>query len=210
MKTRISGKEAARVAEDMAKPGPIRVVAASEAQEVPGALVPSPVVRAGPKGASACPKAFGSKPSSVIGAAPSRQSRCGTSTHIPGGREWSGSEPSDRIFHEGTPIEPQAEKAARVAIDRLVLNASGTVRRWYGHELQGIITASRQERKERLVGRNRNIQQAAVRPRWYFPDRKPRERGAQTRTPSPNAAAAGMSSRSAERWTSDHWSWMES
>src|ERR1700720_1871252 len=42
MKTRISGKEAARVAEDMAKPGPIRVVAASEAQEAPGALVPSP------------------------------------------------------------------------------------------------------------------------------------------------------------------------
>src|ERR1700738_892709 len=39
MKTRISGKEAARVAEDMAKPGPIRVVAASEAQEAPGALV---------------------------------------------------------------------------------------------------------------------------------------------------------------------------
>src|SRR5260370_40447082 len=31
-------------------------------------------------------------------------------------------EPSDRIFHEGTPIEPQAEKAARGAIDRLVLN----------------------------------------------------------------------------------------
>src|ERR1700732_41082 len=50
MKTRISGKEAARVAEDMAKPGPIRVVAtseavaSSEAQEAPGALVPSPVV----------------------------------------------------------------------------------------------------------------------------------------------------------------------
>ena len=39
---RISGKEATRVAEDMAKPGPIRVVAASEAQEAPGALVPSP------------------------------------------------------------------------------------------------------------------------------------------------------------------------
>ncbi len=34
-------------------------------------------------------------------------------------------EPSDRIFHEGTPIKPQAEKAARVAIDRLVLNAPG-------------------------------------------------------------------------------------
>ena len=42
MKTRIAGKEAARVAEDMAKPGPIRVVAAGEAQEAPGALVPSP------------------------------------------------------------------------------------------------------------------------------------------------------------------------
>ena len=40
---RISGKEAVRVAEDMAKPGPIRVVeAATEAQEAPGALVPSP------------------------------------------------------------------------------------------------------------------------------------------------------------------------
>jgi hypothetical protein len=38
MKTEISGKEAARVAEDMAKPGPIRVVeavSASEAQEAP-------------------------------------------------------------------------------------------------------------------------------------------------------------------------------
>jgi len=42
MKTEISGKEAARVAEDMAKPGPIRVVDLSEAQEAPGALVPSP------------------------------------------------------------------------------------------------------------------------------------------------------------------------
>jgi nucleoside-diphosphate-sugar epimerase len=37
-------------------------------------------------------------------------------------------EPSGRIFHEGTPIEPQAEKAARVAIDRLVLNAPASVR----------------------------------------------------------------------------------
>jgi nucleoside-diphosphate-sugar epimerase len=34
-------------------------------------------------------------------------------------------EPSDRIFHEDTPIEPDAEKAGRVAIDRLVLEASG-------------------------------------------------------------------------------------
>jgi nucleoside-diphosphate-sugar epimerase len=34
-------------------------------------------------------------------------------------------EPSDRIFDEAMPIEPQAEKAARVAIDRLVLNAAG-------------------------------------------------------------------------------------
>src|SRR6195952_3559542 len=34
-------------------------------------------------------------------------------------------EPSDRIFHEDTPIEPEAERVARVAIDRLVLGASG-------------------------------------------------------------------------------------
>lgn len=34
-------------------------------------------------------------------------------------------EPSDRIFQEGSPIEPHAEKAARVAIDRLVLAAAG-------------------------------------------------------------------------------------
>jgi nucleoside-diphosphate-sugar epimerase len=34
-------------------------------------------------------------------------------------------EPSDRIFHEDTPIEPVAERAARVAIDRLVLGTAG-------------------------------------------------------------------------------------
>jgi nucleoside-diphosphate-sugar epimerase len=34
-------------------------------------------------------------------------------------------EPSDRIFDEATPIEPQADKAARVAIDQLVLDAPG-------------------------------------------------------------------------------------
>ena len=34
-------------------------------------------------------------------------------------------EPSDRIFHEGEPIAPIADKAARVAIDRLVLAAPG-------------------------------------------------------------------------------------
>jgi nucleoside-diphosphate-sugar epimerase len=34
-------------------------------------------------------------------------------------------EPSDRIFYEATPIEPEADKAARVAIDRLVLDAPG-------------------------------------------------------------------------------------
>src|SRR3979490_1350308 len=38
---RIAGKEAVRVAEDMAKPGPIRVVEPREVQESPGALVPS-------------------------------------------------------------------------------------------------------------------------------------------------------------------------
>ncbi len=34
-------------------------------------------------------------------------------------------EPSDRIFHEDTPIAPEPERVARVAIDRLVLDASG-------------------------------------------------------------------------------------
>jgi nucleoside-diphosphate-sugar epimerase len=34
-------------------------------------------------------------------------------------------EPSNRIFDEATPIEPHADKAARVAIDRLVLDAPG-------------------------------------------------------------------------------------
>jgi len=36
-------------------------------------------------------------------------------------------EPSDRIFDETTPISPLADKAARVAIDRLVLGARGIV-----------------------------------------------------------------------------------
>jgi nucleoside-diphosphate-sugar epimerase len=34
-------------------------------------------------------------------------------------------EPSERIFHEDTPIEPAPERAARVAIDRLVVGAPG-------------------------------------------------------------------------------------
>jgi nucleoside-diphosphate-sugar epimerase len=34
-------------------------------------------------------------------------------------------EPSDRIFHEDTPIDPEPERVARVAIDRLVLDAPG-------------------------------------------------------------------------------------
>jgi nucleoside-diphosphate-sugar epimerase len=34
-------------------------------------------------------------------------------------------EPSDRIFHEDTPIAPEPERVARVAIDRLVLDAQG-------------------------------------------------------------------------------------
>jgi len=34
-------------------------------------------------------------------------------------------EPSDRIFDEAMPIEPRPERAARVAIDRLVLGAAG-------------------------------------------------------------------------------------
>lgn len=34
-------------------------------------------------------------------------------------------EPSERIFHEETPIEPEPDKVARVAIDRLILNTAG-------------------------------------------------------------------------------------
>jgi nucleoside-diphosphate-sugar epimerase len=34
-------------------------------------------------------------------------------------------EPSERIFHEDTPIEPEPERAARVAIDRLIVGTSG-------------------------------------------------------------------------------------
>ena len=47
-------------------------------------------------------------------------------------------EPSERIFHEGEPIAPVADKAARVAIDRLVLAAHGIVicnTMIYGHAL---------------------------------------------------------------------------
>ena len=47
-------------------------------------------------------------------------------------------EPSDRIFHEGEPVTPVADKAARVAIDRLVLAAHGIVlcnTMIYGHAL---------------------------------------------------------------------------
>jgi nucleoside-diphosphate-sugar epimerase len=34
-------------------------------------------------------------------------------------------EPSDRVFYEATPIRPEPERAERVAIDRLVLDATG-------------------------------------------------------------------------------------
>jgi nucleoside-diphosphate-sugar epimerase len=47
-------------------------------------------------------------------------------------------EPSDRIFHEATPFVPDSGKAARVAIDRLVLSAHGIVlcnSMIYGHAL---------------------------------------------------------------------------
>lgn len=47
-------------------------------------------------------------------------------------------EPSDRIYHEGEAITPVADKAARVAIDRLMLAARGIVlcnTMIYGHTL---------------------------------------------------------------------------
>jgi hypothetical protein len=54
MKTRISGKEAARVAEDMAKPGPIRAVATKRSPRGTRRSRAIAWVRAGPKDASAC------------------------------------------------------------------------------------------------------------------------------------------------------------
>ena len=42
-------------------------------------------------------------------------------------------EPSDRVFHEADPIAPLADRAARVAIDRLVLGAPGT------HEVRAVV-----------------------------------------------------------------------
>lgn len=47
-------------------------------------------------------------------------------------------EPSDRVFHEDTPIMPEPDKVARVAIDRLIQAAGGTVlcnTMIYGHAL---------------------------------------------------------------------------
>jgi nucleoside-diphosphate-sugar epimerase len=47
-------------------------------------------------------------------------------------------EPADRIFHEGEPVAPLADKAARVAIDRMVRAAGGIVlcnTMIYGHAL---------------------------------------------------------------------------
>jgi len=51
-------------------------------------------------------------------------------------------EPSERIFHEATPVEPLPERASRVAIDRLVLAAAPGIRSMvlcnamiYGHAL---------------------------------------------------------------------------
>ena len=80
-------------------------------------------------------------------------------------------EPSDQIFDEATPITPLAEKAARVAIDRLVLDAPG-IRSLvicnamiYGHTLgppaQSVqIPALAQHAKTsgvaRFIGRGRN------------------------------------------------------
>jgi nucleoside-diphosphate-sugar epimerase len=52
-------------------------------------------------------------------------------------------EPSDRIFHEGDQIAPVADKAARVAIDRMVLAARGIVlcnTMIYGHALTHALT----------------------------------------------------------------------
>lgn len=77
-------------------------------------------------------------------------------------------EPSDRIFHEDTPVEPEPDKAARVAIDRLIQGAGGVVlcnTMIYGHALGApaesvqVPRLARQARKSgvaRYIGRGLN------------------------------------------------------
>lgn len=77
-------------------------------------------------------------------------------------------EPSDRIFHEDTPITPEPDKRARVAIDRLIQDAGGVVlcnTMIYGHALGApaesvqVPRLARQARKSgvaRYIGRGLN------------------------------------------------------
>jgi len=77
-------------------------------------------------------------------------------------------EPSDRIFHEGDAITPTADKAARVAIDRLVLTARGIVlcnTMIYGHtlgppaqsvQIPALASHAKASRIARYIGRGLN------------------------------------------------------
>jgi len=77
-------------------------------------------------------------------------------------------EPSDRIFHEGEPTAPLADKAARVAIDRQVLAAHGIVlcnTMIYGHafgapaqsvQIPALTRQAKASGTARYIGRGRN------------------------------------------------------
>jgi nucleoside-diphosphate-sugar epimerase len=77
-------------------------------------------------------------------------------------------EPSERIFHEGDPITPVADKAARVAIDRLVIAARGIVlcnSMIYGHtlgpparsvQIPALASQARESGVARYIGRGLN------------------------------------------------------
>jgi nucleoside-diphosphate-sugar epimerase len=77
-------------------------------------------------------------------------------------------EPSDRIFQEGDPVAPVADKAARVAIDRLVLAARGIVvcnTMIYGHavgppaqsvQIPALVRQAKASGVARYIGRGQN------------------------------------------------------
>jgi nucleoside-diphosphate-sugar epimerase len=120
-------------------------------------------------------------------------------------------EPSDRVFYEATPIRPEPERAERVAIDRLVLDATG-IRSIvlcnsmiYGHALGApaqsvqvpvLAQQARTSGVARYIGRGLNRWSNVISPmsrcfmRWRSAKRAP--------------AASSMSKAARKRW--ERWS----
>jgi hypothetical protein len=148
MKTRISGKEAARVAEDMAKPGPIRVVATSEVQEAPGALVPSPGSELDRRTSCPEPTRFYSMRSIATAArGASRKSRSSTLMCMPAGQAVVGVVESpgggDQPKSEDQPHAKQIAHAPQSAVwsadkEREPVPVSGDAERAWSRARQGI------------------------------------------------------------------------